>query len=183
VADRLWAGYSPSNPCCKNKTWKYRSGSYGRIWIIPIEAALLEKSCFVVSLNLFAPAAKRASVNACNTRLERFEAITGDALRVPFKSGCVDAVVCDLPFGIRHSLVGGNEMNSNPQVVYPAVLHEMQCILIKGGRVVMLTKHSALLLRSAKSQESDWAVVSCKEVKRWYVFFLKCFHEEKKLIV
>jgi len=56
-----------------------------------------------------------------------------DARAIPLRSGCVDGVVCNLPFGRR---VGSHRRNEH---LYPGFFRELYRVLRPGGRAVLLT--------------------------------------------
>jgi SAM-dependent methyltransferase len=59
--------------------------------------------------------------------------LRADARDLPVRSGSVDAVLCDLPFGRQHGSPEGNV------ALYPAVLSEVMRVLRPAGRAVLLT--------------------------------------------
>lgn len=56
-----------------------------------------------------------------------------DARAIPLPSGCVDGLVCNLPFGRR---VGSHRRNEH---LYPGFFRELYRVLRPGGRAVLLT--------------------------------------------
>eukprot|EP00927_Polykrikos_kofoidii_P022498 TRINITY_DN20973_c0_g1_i1.p1 TRINITY_DN20973_c0_g1~~TRINITY_DN20973_c0_g1_i1.p1 ORF type:complete len:966 (-),score=113.98 TRINITY_DN20973_c0_g1_i1:97-2574(-) len=75
------------------------------------------------------------------------ELLHGDAQRLPFPDGFVDAVVCDIPFGIQYSSI--EECRT---VLYDAVLRECDRVVKpQTGRMVLLSslEQEAWVLRAA----------------------------------
>jgi len=62
------------------------------------------------------------------------ELMVSSAVRMPLRAGCVDCIVCDLPFGKEYGSVDANRS------FYPRVLEEARRVVRPGvGRAVLLT--------------------------------------------
>lgn len=85
-------------------------------------------------------AAKR---NVAGHRLaDRVEVLDADAIDLPLADGSVDRVVSDLPFGKR---IGSNEFN---KTLYPAILREIERVLVADGRCVLLSDDKRVFVES-----------------------------------
>ena len=69
----------------------------------------------------------------------RCGALLWDAKALPLRDGCVDSVVCDLPWGQRS---GSRAENA---ALYPAAVQEWARVLRPDGRAVCLTADRALI--------------------------------------
>ncbi|MFF0271636.1 TRM11 family SAM-dependent methyltransferase [Kribbella sp. NPDC004536] len=77
--------------------------------------------------------------------------VEGRAEELPFGDGCVDRVVANLPFGKQ---VGSHREN---QRLYPAMLRELERVVARDGRAVLLTEDKRLLREAV--QRSSFKVV------------------------
>ena len=78
----------------------------------------------------------------------RCDVLQCDARRLPLRSGCIDAIVTDMPFGKR---MGDGSMNRE---LYPAVVREVaRCLSDAGGVAVMLSasRRGAILRNACKA--------------------------------
>ncbi len=95
-----------------------------------------------------------ARSNICGRPIELME---GSATRLPLKMSSVDAIVCDLPFGIRH----GNAVQNC--VLYPRVLAEMKRVLKPQGIAVILSLDRKIL-NQAVHEDCDWFPISRSQI-------------------
>lgn len=65
--------------------------------------------------------------------------LLSDAAHCPLRSASIDRIISNLPFGKQ---VGSHENNA---ILYPAVLAEIERLLVPAGRVVLLTDDKRLL--------------------------------------
>ncbi|XP_013410261.1 THUMP domain-containing protein 2 [Lingula anatina] len=61
------------------------------------------------------------------------ELLQADVRQLPMKSGSVDVIICDPPFGYKHC------SPKTVETLYPLMISEMNRVLKPGGRVVLLT--------------------------------------------
>ena len=123
---------------------------------IPIEAAMAFDARAVWGLDISVAAIRDATRNAQEARSDtRF--VTGDATRLPFSDGCVDCIVCNLPWGkqvqTQHSL----------RETYTAAVAEFSRVLQPKGRAVLLTDRTGLLLQRAERQ-TDLHLVFARQI-------------------
>eukprot|EP00936_MAST-01D_sp_MAST-1D-sp1_P002437 g2437.t1 len=80
---------------------------------------------------------------------QRCDVLQCDARRLPLRSGCIDAIVTDMPFGKR---MGDGSTNRE---LYPAVVHEVaRCLKNARGVAVMLSasRRGAILRNACKAE-------------------------------
>jgi ubiquinone/menaquinone biosynthesis C-methylase UbiE len=82
-----------------------------------------------------------------------------DAMQLPVRDGCVDAVVVDLPFG---NLCG--KASANHRRLYPCAVAECARVLRPGGRAVFMTTMKNGLLSIAEEHSALWAVEEIRPV-------------------
>jgi len=78
-----------------------------------------------------------------------------DCCRLPFRTGAIDVIVTDLPFGKRIGSLG------SVKALYPLILNEMARVTPPGsGRAVLLTRQSKWALQAALGPNPPlWALV------------------------
>ena len=76
-----------------------------------------------------------------------------DACRLPMRTGSIDAVVIDLPFGRRH---GSHNLN---QSLYPRALRECGRAVRSGGKAVLLTTDKQILKQAIATTHGIWVLV------------------------
>ena len=69
---------------------------------------------------------------------------------MPLRSGLVDAVVCDLPFGKRIGYKGRNFG------LYPAALKEFGRVCRDHGKAVLLTQHKSAMNKALAACSKLW---------------------------
>lgn len=89
------------------------------------------------------------------------ELLRGDCTRLPIRSGSVDVVVADLPFGRRHQSADG--AMGLPDLYWLAV-GEMARVMREGGRAVAFTTHIRLLSKCVLAMP-QWQPISRHEVQ------------------
>lgn len=103
-----------------------------------VEIARVAKPRLLASdIDRRALAAARANLSGTPARIER-----RDARKAPVRSGSVDRVVANLPFGKRVGTRGETE------ALYPAFAAELGRVLAPGGRAVLLTEAKRLFRES-----------------------------------
>jgi SAM-dependent methyltransferase len=90
----------------------------------------------------------RALALAARNCREQATIAAADAEALPVRSGVVDRVVSNLPFGKQ---VGSHRANRS---LYPAVLQELDRVLTPDGRVVLLTEDKRLLEAAVQRQRA-----------------------------
>lgn len=70
---------------------------------------------------------------------KELDLVVSDIRSAPLRSGSIDAVVTNPPFGIREKAVGGLRK------VYEALFAEASRVLVQGGRLAVLTPHRKLV--------------------------------------
>ncbi|XP_057316231.1 tRNA (guanine(6)-N2)-methyltransferase THUMP3-like [Hydractinia symbiolongicarpus] len=80
-----------------------------------------------------------------------FSVLRWDVYQLPLRTGCVDRIVTDLPFGKK---IGSKERNV---FLYPNALREMARICRPSGKAVLLTQHRQAMGR-ALGRTSWWKV-------------------------
>lgn len=75
----------------------------------------------------------------------RLEGSLWDAARLPLRTGSMDSLITDLPWG---KAVGSREQNTT---LYPAVMREVVRVLRPGGLAVLLTKDKLLMKRALET--------------------------------
>lgn len=81
------------------------------------------------------------------------------AAELPLRSGVVDAVVVDLPFGMGHKMRGGGAAR-----LYPRATLEAARVLVTGGRFVALTPALRVLTDCLEAQRLLWATTEARQV-------------------
>ena len=81
------------------------------------------------------------------------------AAELPLRSGVVDAVVVDLPFGMGHKMRGGGAAR-----LYPRATLEAARVLVTGGRFVALTPALRVLNDCLEAQRLLWATTEARQV-------------------
>ena len=115
---------------------------------IPLEAAFVARDapCCVLGGEVATAYAEAALANlrACGrgtAAVRRVSVLSWDARALPLRSGVVDAVVCDMPYGLR---CGNARKNAR---MYGAVLAEVARVLAPGARAWLLTTETKLVRR------------------------------------
>ncbi len=107
---------------------------------LPIETAILEPRATVLAGDQEAALIDMARHNAAQVGAA-IEASVWDARHVPLEEASVDAIITDLPFGVR---VGSHTINRH---LYPALMREFTRLVRPGGRAVVLTLERRLFQR------------------------------------
>jgi 23S rRNA G2445 N2-methylase RlmL len=107
---------------------------------LPLEAAVLQSRALHLGGDKDWPELERAARNRTRTNTQ-FDLAQWDARRLPLADETIDALVCDLPFGVR---VGSHRRNVH---LYPPVFAEMARVLKPGGRAVLLSLERRLVER------------------------------------
>jgi 23S rRNA G2445 N2-methylase RlmL len=124
---RLQAGEITLDPMCGVGT-------------LPIEAAALQPNATHIAGDQHRSELQRAWRNRQRTA-KRFALLQWDARQLPLADASIDAILCDLPFGVR---VGSHRRNVH---LYPPVFDEMARVLKPGGRAVLLSLERRLVQR------------------------------------
>lgn len=113
---------------------------------IPLEAAFVagEAPCCVLGGEVAAAyaASTLENLRACGRGgavARRVNVLNWDARALPLRSGVVDAVVCDMPYGVR---CGSARKNAR---MYGAILAEVARVLAPGARAWLLTTETRLV--------------------------------------
>ncbi|NWH64861.1 THUM3 protein, partial [Geococcyx californianus] len=130
---------------------------------IPIEGATEWPSCYHIAGDNNPQAVKRAANNICSLlrKNENKESSTSsgipldiiqwDICNLPLRSGSVDIIVTDMPFGKR---IGSKKKNWD---LYPACLMEMGRICAPGtGRAVLLTQDKKCFAKALSRMGHIW---------------------------
>eukprot|EP00118_Oscarella_pearsei_P013321 m.105602 g.105602 ORF g.105602 m.105602 type:complete len:380 (+) comp37230_c0_seq20:111-1250(+) len=117
---------------------------------ILIEAAVEWKDVRYIGCDFSQCQLDIAASNAKSAELVNIDFMLADATSLPLESGCVDRVICDLPFGLQH----GNP--ASIKVLYPLFVKELERIVRFGGRAVLLTslQNISLLVDIVESAKS-----------------------------
>jgi len=150
--------------------------------VILIEASLCWPSCHYLGLDVDTSQLEGAASNARMLVTGRsgggqLDLLHGDARRLPLPDGCMDAIICDIPFGKQFLTV--EECRDG---LYDALLAECDRVVTKSssGRVVLLSslEQEAWVLRAAgfaseglppPPSHSPWRCVARREVKLGYL--------------
>lgn len=81
------------------------------------------------------------------------------AAELPLRSGVVDAVVVDLPFGMGHKMRGGGAAH-----LYARATLEAARVLVTGGRFVALTPALRVLTDCLQAQRRLWGTSEARQV-------------------
>lgn len=115
---------------------------------IPLEAAAVagDAPCCVLGGEVASAyaASTLANLRACGRAgavARRVSVLNWDARALPLRSGVVDAVVCDMPYGLR---CGNARKNAR---MYGAILAEVARVLAPGARAWLLTTETKLVRR------------------------------------
>jgi tRNA (guanine6-N2)-methyltransferase len=112
---------------------------------IPIEAATAFDAGSVWGLDNDAATVYDALRNAHQAEADvRF--LNGDATQLPFSDGCVDGIVCNLPWGKQA------QTQRSLRETYASALAEFSRVLRQKGRAVLLTDRTGLLLQRVERQ-------------------------------
>lgn len=104
-----------------------------------VERARLGEALLIGSDRFAAPlAAAQQNLTAAGVR---GCLLLADARQLPVRTGTVDALVCNLPWGRR---IGSHRSNMH---LYPGFLRETVRVLRSGGRAVLLTQEKRLITR------------------------------------
>ncbi|XP_054035857.1 tRNA (guanine(6)-N2)-methyltransferase THUMP3 [Dryobates pubescens] len=130
---------------------------------IPIEGATEWPSCYHIAGDNSPQAVKRAANNICSLLRKQeskesstapgiaLDIIQWDICNLPLRTGCVDIVVSDMPFGKR---IGSKKKNWD---LYPACLLEMGRICTPGtGRAVLLTQDKKCFAKALSRLGHIW---------------------------
>ncbi|XP_068013842.1 tRNA (guanine(6)-N2)-methyltransferase THUMP3 [Melanerpes formicivorus] len=130
---------------------------------IPIEGATEWPSCYHIAGDNNPQAVKRAANNICSLLKKQeskessttpgiaLDIIQWDICNLPLRTGCVDIVVSDMPFGKR---IGSKKKNWD---LYPACLLEMGRICTPGtGRAVLLTQDKKCFAKALSRLGHIW---------------------------
>ena len=89
----------------------------------------------------------RAAANVGRSGAPSIEWMAADCRRLPMRSGVVDVVLADLPFGKRHGRADG---------LYAALARECHRVLRVGGRAVLLTTCKREMAEAVAADETAW---------------------------
>ncbi|XP_064931910.1 tRNA (guanine(6)-N2)-methyltransferase THUMP3 isoform X2 [Columba livia] len=129
---------------------------------IPIEGATEWPSCYHIAGDNNPQAVKRAANNICSLLKKNenkestspgipLDIIQWDICNLPLRSGSVDIIVTDMPFGKR---IGSKKKNWD---LYPACLLEMGRICAPGtGRAVLLTQDKKCFAKALSRMGHIW---------------------------
>ncbi|NXR08933.1 THUM3 protein, partial [Semnornis frantzii] len=130
---------------------------------IPIEGATEWPSCYHIAGDNNPQAVKRAANNICSLLKKQeikesstapgipLDIIQWDICNLPLRTGCVDIIVSDMPFGKR---IGSKKKNWD---LYPACLMEMGRICVPGtGRAVLLTQDKKCFAKALSRMGHIW---------------------------
>ncbi|XP_050169058.1 tRNA (guanine(6)-N2)-methyltransferase THUMP3 isoform X2 [Myiozetetes cayanensis] len=129
---------------------------------IPIEGAAEWPCCYHIAGDNNPQAVKRAANNVCSLLRKNeskdstalgvpLDIIQWDICNLPLRTGCVDIVVTDMPFGKR---IGSKKKNWD---LYPACLMEMGRICTPGtGRAVLLTQDKKCFAKALSRVGHIW---------------------------
>eukprot|EP00928_Gymnodinium_smaydae_P018915 TRINITY_DN17205_c0_g1_i1.p1 TRINITY_DN17205_c0_g1~~TRINITY_DN17205_c0_g1_i1.p1 ORF type:complete len:861 (+),score=153.89 TRINITY_DN17205_c0_g1_i1:28-2583(+) len=117
--------------------------------VVLVESALSWPGCRYLGLDVDPEQLRGAARNVEVARVGGavLGLLRGDARRLPLPSRCIDALICDVPFGKQYSTV--EECRGG---LYDAVLREFDRVVVeRGGRMVILTslEQEPWLLRAA----------------------------------
>ncbi|XP_065701837.1 tRNA (guanine(6)-N(2))-methyltransferase THUMP3 isoform X2 [Patagioenas fasciata] len=129
---------------------------------IPIEGATEWPSCYHIAGDNNSQAVKRAANNICSLLKKNenkestspgipLDIIQWDICNLPLRSGSVDIIVSDMPFGKR---IGSKRKNWD---LYPACLLEMGRICVPGtGRAALLTQDKKCFAKALSRMGHIW---------------------------
>ncbi|XP_015730778.1 THUMP domain-containing protein 3 isoform X1 [Coturnix japonica] len=130
---------------------------------IPIEGAMEWPGCFHVAGDNNPQAVKRAASNICSLLKKNeskessaslgapLDIVQWDICNLPLRTGSVDVIVTDMPFGKR---IGSKKKNWD---LYPACLMEMGRICTPGtGRAVLLTQDKKCFIKALSRLGHIW---------------------------
>ncbi|NXT78591.1 THUM3 protein, partial [Zapornia atra] len=130
---------------------------------IPIEGATEWPSCYHIAGDNNPQAVKRAANNICSLLKKKenkesstssgipLDIIQWDICNLPLRTGSVDIIVTDMPFGKR---IGSKKKNWD---LYPACLMEMGRICTPGtGRAVLLTQDKKCFAKALSRMGHIW---------------------------
>lgn len=78
--------------------------------------------------------------------------IQWDATLLPLHAGSIDALISDIPFGIRH---GSHKTNIK---LYPQILKEFWRVLANNGRCLLLTSERDYMNQLLEQPPSPWII-------------------------
>ena len=123
---------------------------------LPIETAVREPRAIVRAGDQEAALIDMARRNAAQVGAS-IQASVWDARHLPLADDSVDAIITDLPFGVR---VGSHTKNRH---LYPALMREFTRILRPGGRAVILTLERRLFQRLV-DRDRQWTLCEQRRV-------------------
>ncbi|KAH3759476.1 replication factor C subunit 2 [Pelomyxa schiedti] len=109
---------------------------------IPIEGAIQWPRTVFLGADIEGLSVEKAAENQANLRAitsHNLEIARWDATRIPLRTGSLDIVLSDMPYGVR---CGNNRINRK---LYPAVIREFIRVVRPEGRVIFLTSERALV--------------------------------------
>jgi tRNA (guanine6-N2)-methyltransferase len=105
-----------------------------------IERALHSRYAHIYGGDLNPEAVNQAQANIGN-KYKPIDIQTWDARALPFDEGAINAVTCNLPFGVQISTPEENRR------LYPAVMKELRRVMSIGARAVLLTSDTRAIQR------------------------------------
>jgi len=126
--------------------------------MIPIEGSLAYPDSIFMAGELSSKELNIGYINIKNhTKSSNVIPIRWDVKELPLKSGSIDIVISDLPFGRRHLSYSKN------LVLYPKLMKEIARVCKIGARAVLLSLEKGLM-RKTLANEKGWNLIKSYQV-------------------